>query len=523
MKKIKREKTLFHRLFILAIILVLPIFIFKEYRIIKAKKDTRIQPTQDFYAVELEPQEDKHFTFLVLTHNDAATIEQNFKSIVTQSYAPFRVVYLDQGSTDQTTTKIQSLIAKEHKAKQVTLIQRKSDSEVFESYYRTVESCQDGEVVIHLHGSDWLAHDEVLSCLNQTYSNPDVWLTYGQYLEYENYKKGIYNPRPQKNIYKKRVQKAPWVGAYLKTFYAGLFKKARCHEASCEGFFLTIENESSLLRPLAEMGKAHVQFIPDVLYIHNKQFGKKRNGMKLAFTIDSLKESMKAATKSQKNQVLQDQAFADMMIFSEDSPGRLRTSLASIEGRIRGLNQVTVIYTCSEASFTEYEKVKAEFPSIHFIRPSVHSDANFKASVLKTLIGGDHSPSYILLSTDEVILNDSVSLLSCVEAMRKTRAYGFYFHLDRENYFQETEVEGGIYSWVIGRGNEKRKLPNTLEMGLYRKIDLERDFKEMHFFDQHDLIQAWAELEEAYRIGLSFDKPKTLVTHSLDVAQREQS
>ena len=66
-----REKSLLNKIFILFIILLLPTFFIREYRIIKSKKDTKILPVDDFSHIKLDPVKDKVFTFIVLTHNDA--------------------------------------------------------------------------------------------------------------------------------------------------------------------------------------------------------------------------------------------------------------------------------------------------------------------------------------------------------------------------------------------------------------------------------------------------------------------
>lgn len=110
MKRNKSEKSFYHRLFILFIILILPVFFIKEYRLIKGKKDTKVLHAEDFCQTHLDPQEDKSFTFIVLTKNNVDSIEQNFQSIMQQHYSRFRVVYIDHGSTDGTVKTLQSLM-----------------------------------------------------------------------------------------------------------------------------------------------------------------------------------------------------------------------------------------------------------------------------------------------------------------------------------------------------------------------------------------------------------------------------
>ncbi len=491
MKRNKSEKSFYHRLFILFIILILPVFFIKEYRLIKGKKDTKVLHAEDFCQTHLDPQEDKSFTFIVLTKNNVDSIEQNFQSIMQQHYSRFRVVYIDHGSTDGTVKTLQSLM-QDHS---MTVIPCEKDYEVYQKYHEVVNRCKDQEVIIHLYGTDWLAHDEVLSHLNRSYANPDVWLTYGQYLEYSSYKKGIYDPQPKKVLSKKRIQRAPWVVAPFKTFYASLFKNVDLQR----GHFLSVESDAAFLVPIAELGKAHVRFIPDVLYIHNEKAPKEKRGHKLAFMGRKLAQS--ALLKKPPS-------LADLVIFSENQPEKLHSSLKSSTKHLCGIDQIYVIYDCTEENFAGYETLKSQFPQVHFIRPAYYAEAGFKASLLKILLKS--STSYVLLSTDQVLLKETIILSPCVEAMRKTRAYGFYFHLGKGE--EKVRGEGialeGIYMWNIHRNEGAWGAPDALKMALYRRLDLEKDLKNLSFSSAQSLISAWTKASHPYRVGLTFEESK---------------
>lgn len=274
MRPSNTEKSLFQRIFIICIILISPLFLLKEYQIIKAKMDPKMHLAEDFSLLESVQNTDKLFTIIVLTYNCEDSIKQNFLSLIDQDYPSFRIVYIDKGSTDATVETLQKMIDEKNAYEKISLIARNKEHEVFESYYNVVQECNDQDIIIHLYGNDWLASNDVLRCLNKTYENGDVWLTYGQYVDYASYEKGLYNPTPKKMNYKKKIARAPWIKAPLKTFYAGLFKKNTVNKEVSEHYFLSIKNELSLLAPIAEMSKAHVQFIPTILYIH-KQVSKR--------------------------------------------------------------------------------------------------------------------------------------------------------------------------------------------------------------------------------------------------------
>lgn len=497
--KLKRSgKSFFHRLFILFIILILPVFFIKEYRMIKAKKATQVLPTEDFRQMHMCAVECKKFTFIVLMQNNIDSIEQNYRSIFQQRYSDYKVVYIDQGSTDGSVKLLKSLIKKQSGS--VTLFECRKDHEAFQKYYEVVQKCQDDEIIIHLYGSDWLAHDEVLKRLNLSYSNPDIWLAYGQYLAYPAYKKGIYDPLPKKVLHKKRVHRAPWVIAPLKTFYAALFKKLQ-HEPS---YFLSIKNENSLLLPLAEMGKSHIRFIPNVLFIHNRKNRRSKAEHKLAFLLKKEKNSL--ITPDQRN-------LADLLIFSNNQPYQLQHCIESSLTYLEGMDTIHVLYQCNSENFSAYEHLKKCFPHVNFIPSTCHTQSNFKSSLLSTLL--EHTSSYVLLSTDQMVFKQKVSIFSCIEAMRKTRAYGFYLHLGKEK--DKRSLDEGIYMWNTRRIEGPFQKPDTLKMGLYRRLDLEKDLRDLPFTSVESLIGAWAHHTSSYRIGLSFEKAKVITSNASGV------
>ncbi|QVL57860.1 MAG: glycosyltransferase family 2 protein [Simkaniaceae bacterium] len=489
MKRNAREKSLANRLFILFIILLLPTFFIREYRIIKSKKETRILPADNYTHIKLDPIEVKVFTFIVLTHDDESTIERNYDSISTQKYDQYNVIYIDKGSTDGT---VELLKRKIGSNKEAQVIECSEDHEAYKKYYEVVSKCPDNQVIVHLYGADWLAHEDVLSLLAQSYSHPDVWLSYGQYLDYWNYQKGLNDPKPKKALCKKRVQRAPWVVAPLKTYYAGLFKKLHIEA----GFFLSIEDENALLNPMAELGKAHVRFIPDVLFIHNEKREGDRGGRRLAFMTEKLKGPIEKTFS---------ESIVDLMIFSENSPENLKECLESCKSYLRGIDTIHVIYDCTEATYSSYEKLKKAFQHVHFIRPLDYGETMFKQAVTQALWGNEHGSPYVILSTDQVRIQAPIQLSSCVGAMRKTGAYGFYLHLGKGN---ENRFMKGVYSWNIRQGEGPFQQPDALQMGLYRRLDLEKDLRELTFNSTNDLINAWADHAPTYRVGLSFEEAK---------------
>ena len=245
---------------IIFIILLFPIFLLKEYWILKSKKDLQICASSHRFTANEACLENKCFTFIVLTQNDAETVEKNYESILSQDYKQWNVIYIDQGSSDGTVALLKKKIIGNPNVK---LIQCQQPHEAYRTYYQEVLKRADHDIIVHLYGSDWLAHQGVLSTLSQLYSHPKVWLSYGQYLEYGESEKEWSLTSSKNMLYKRKMRKIPWILAPVKTYYAGLLKKNYS-----KGFFPSIENENALLSSVAKLSGLQIRFIPDILFIH---------------------------------------------------------------------------------------------------------------------------------------------------------------------------------------------------------------------------------------------------------------
>ena len=260
MSEEKRDRSPAKRLFILFIILLLPTFFIREYQLIRSKKEVRLPLVEDFSPLAETHAEDKHFLFVVFTKNHRNFLEESFQSIMKQSYLNFKVVYLDQGSVDGTIEWLS-----EKRSENVSLIECQKPFTLHQTYYDLVSQAENETVIVHLYGNDSLAHQEVLSELNQSYQNPDVWLAYGKPVDPTPLEKMPHDAPPKWSAQKKKPRRALCSSGSLKSYYAGLLKKIEIEP----DFFLSMKDENALLEPIMEFASAHVKFIPQGLYFHS--------------------------------------------------------------------------------------------------------------------------------------------------------------------------------------------------------------------------------------------------------------
>lgn len=228
---------------------------------VKQMAESGFQPTP--FTLKNHP-----FTLVIVGTNNGATVTKTLGSVFAQNYENYKVVYIDDASDDGSFDLARELIYNSDHLFQVTLVQNEKRLGVLANIFRAVQTCANDEIVVILEGEDWLAHEWVLQRLNAYYADPDLWITYGQYCEYPTYQKGAcqeYNSS--------RFRSEPFIASHLKTFYAGLFKKVHESDFVFSGKFLPACADLAYMIPMLEMAKDHFQFIPEVLYICNRQAG----------------------------------------------------------------------------------------------------------------------------------------------------------------------------------------------------------------------------------------------------------
>lgn len=218
------------------------------------------------------PSVEKPFVIVIPSYNNSAYCEHNLMSVLTQNYNNYRVIYIDDCSKDDTYEKVKSMIERSPIRSRVTLIHNPQNQGALKNLYLAIQSCSDEEVVVTVDGDDFLAHANVLKKLNKVYADPQVWMTYGNYLDYPSYKQKplICKPLPKSVIRNNSYRNHEWVTSHLRTFYAGLFKKIPKEDLMLEGQFLPMGWDLAFMFPMLEMSGEHCKFIEDILYLYNR-------------------------------------------------------------------------------------------------------------------------------------------------------------------------------------------------------------------------------------------------------------
>ena len=212
------------------------------------------------------------FAICVCSYNNAPYVAWNLESLLSQDYDQelFHIYYINDMSTDETLEKAKEYVRQQGKEHLVTFIDNTFKRYQLGNYYHCIHDfIEDDAVVVTVDGDDALAHSQVLSYLDNIYSEDEIYLTYGEYIRKNEGRLGHDAPMTEEISKRHSFRKSCDVLSHLRTFYAWLFKKIRKEDLLYEGQFVRIAGDIAMMFPMIEMANGHFRFITDVLYIYN--------------------------------------------------------------------------------------------------------------------------------------------------------------------------------------------------------------------------------------------------------------
>lgn len=213
--------------------------------------------------------EEKSMVVVIPSYNNKDWYERNLGSALSQRYPNFRVIYIDDASTDGTGDLVEKYIRNLRAEDRVTLIRNQERQGALANIYRAVLTCSPEEIIVTLDGDDWLAHEFVLEKLSRVYADPGVWITYGQFIYHPCGSSGWARQVPERVIQKNAIRSYDWVTTHLRTFYAGLFQQIQLKDLLYDNQFFSMAWDLAFMLPMMEMAGPHSRFIPDILYVYN--------------------------------------------------------------------------------------------------------------------------------------------------------------------------------------------------------------------------------------------------------------
>jgi hypothetical protein len=214
----------------------------------------------------------KSFVVVIPSFNNAPWCGRNLESVLNQAYPEFRIIYVDDASTDGTPDLVAEYLAHSATAHRVTFQRNSSRVGPVANIDRAVRSCDPNAIIVLVDGDDFLAHPQVLTRLDAIYQDPDVWVTWGQFTRFPEDSEGFCAPIPSEIVSANAFRDYPFVSSHLRTFYAGLYQRIRPVDLQdSAGRFFTTAGDVAQMWALHEMAGPHGRFVDEVLYHYNRE------------------------------------------------------------------------------------------------------------------------------------------------------------------------------------------------------------------------------------------------------------
>ncbi len=215
---------------------------------------------------------ERYIVVVIPSYKNSQWVDRNLNTLFAQNYKNYHVIYIDDCSPDDTFESAKRCVEKAGQSDRVVLIHNEERRGALANLYDAIHSCPDRAIVITYDADDWmpLGKTDILSTINEAYSDPNVWLTYGQFETFPQKALGICHPMPEHIIQAKSYRKEEWFTSHMRTFYAGFFKKVKKEDLMMDGEFYSVAWDQAFMFPMLEMANGRIKFIDKIMYIYNQ-------------------------------------------------------------------------------------------------------------------------------------------------------------------------------------------------------------------------------------------------------------
>ncbi len=376
----------------------------------------------------------KKFVILTASYNNIEYYKWNLDSVFNQTYDDWELVYVDDMSSDGTREAVQEYIKEKGFEDKVRFVANTDKCYCLKNYYREIHKLPDDTIIVTLDGDDALADASVLDYLNEVYSDPNVWCTYGNFDYYppgsEVARPITLKPFPQEIVEENTFREYEWNIHHLRSFYAGLFKNIKLEDFLYQGLFFPVGEDLAFMFPIIEQAGKHHRFIDKVLYSYN--IGNplitvsvwKRELRKCIWEFIYRKREYEPLEKPPYHSKNERNYRADLLIFNEHGPKHLHSCLESVK-KLRALGKIFVIRNDDESKDYDlpdacYISIKKEYPTLIFV------DETEEQSSFDCFLDQAKEEHTIIVS-DRIRGNPHISIRCAIQQLEKTGAYVVHF------------------------------------------------------------------------------------------------
>ena len=211
---------------------------------------------------------ENRFVVISPVYNTAPYIEKCIRSVLDQDYKNFELMVIEDYSNDGT----REIIKKLHESVggfNVHYNDSRLESPIG-NFVKGVQLSQGdkNDILVTVDGDDWLYSNDVLSYLNEVYQDPEVWLTYGQFVSATG---SIKNTSKLLRDTRNYRSNGTWVTSHLRTLKRGLFNKINDRDLRDKrnNYYVYYPDPAYMFPAIEMAGLKHIKFIDKVLYVYN--------------------------------------------------------------------------------------------------------------------------------------------------------------------------------------------------------------------------------------------------------------
>jgi glycosyltransferase involved in cell wall biosynthesis len=444
--------------------------------------------------------EERPLVIVIPSYNNAVWYQRNLDTLFSQHYSRYRVIYIDDCSSDGTFQLVKEYIERNGQQHRTIIIHNTERRGALANHYKAIHMCEDNEIIVQYDGDDFWKHDQALARINQAYEDPHVWLTYGQYELYPpNDRQGDSRVMPSFVIKRNGYREYDWVTSAPRTFYAWLGKRVALESLLHHGQFFLTTCDLALMFPMLEMAAGRISFIPDILYLYNQTPQNDCNRrLQLQLNVEYAIRAQKKYTPLKHPLSSTTDESVSCLLVSRDNPEQLAYILTHYEEYAHGLNHCYILYETSDSSIAaQYKEIITNYTWV----TGYNVDSSCYKNKLCTLLKFCVTP-YILLTDDAHLPHSLIDISACAHLLNQTKAHGFYLTLDiaRNSHHllaraQEvppyTVLEHDICAWQFYTGDYAWREYNTITMNIYRTSDLYAACSESQCNSHETFAQIW--------------------------------
>ena len=233
-------------------------------------------PSTTFPHLNKKTEDKKKINFKIIIPGGPAVkyIDKCLQSILNQKDVNFEIFVMLDDCKDGT-----EQVALKYKSDKLQVFVNK---DVIKNYpvgnivegIKKINHIQDNDVIVTVDADDWLAHDKVLQIVEKYYlDNENLLLTHGSWKEYTQSFIQNNSFAYSKQEFERGIRKGLYHASHLRTFKYKCFKGIPEHYfRNKNGRYFDSAGDVALMYSLMEnAGFENIKFIPEVLYIYNRE------------------------------------------------------------------------------------------------------------------------------------------------------------------------------------------------------------------------------------------------------------